>query len=287
MKQEKLALHSHLLPMLQAVAAQEEEGWGDTHGVLATARDAKVFDCRKLDLAFLKDTGEAAIEEWNETKQIVRLPFDQCWFELSDGGGIVAWEVEVCGVDREGVTVEIISFDGEHEPGFIKSGPSGERGWSRGCFQNDVLDSDLGPLDYFHTINTDSPATEIGLKWAGEMLVGILALMRDRLLAVEVKPDLDARLNKARAKAGRLPLSSETRVLTLNLAAVRGIAKPAEGSHESPRLHWRRGHWRVLHRGEPAERRTWIKRCLVGDVDKGWVHKDYRMVWRPPMMEAA
>lgn len=293
MKQGRLYLHSNALPMLQNLAAAEEE-WEETSGVLANALSAKVFDCRGLPLSFLKDTGEAALEEWRETKQVVRLPFGQCWLELPGGGGVLAWEEGFCHGGIESTRAEFILFDGEHEPSF-QDDMGVRRAWSRGCFKNDVPDPEHNPpaanssepLGYFHCINTDNPATEVGLQWGAEYLIGMLALMRDQLLAVEVRPDADARLNKARAKLGRLPLSAETRVLTLNLAAVRKLAKPAEGTHESPRLHWRRGHWRVIHRGKPIERRAWVKRCLVGDVDKGWVHKDYRMVWRPPMIEAA
>jgi len=71
-------------------------------------------------------------------------------------------------------------------------------------------------------------------------------------------------------------------VLSLNLAETRKRAITARlGEHESPMLHWRRGHWRTLHRLSEFERRTWIKRCLVGNPEKGFVAKRYNLRWQP------
>jgi len=43
------------------------------------------------------------------------------------------------------------------------------------------------------------------------------------------------------------------------------------GTHESPRLHDRRGHLRRLRSG----RNVWVKPCKVGDASKGAVWHDY------------
>jgi len=45
------------------------------------------------------------------------------------------------------------------------------------------------------------------------------------------------------------------------------------GTHASPRLHDRRGHWRNCQSG----RRVWVKDCKVGDSSRGVVFKDYKV----------
>jgi len=82
------------------------------------------------------------------------------------------------------------------------------------------------------------------------------------------------RLNRARDKKGHLPLSDYT-VLNLARRTVRGDRAPDRASEEkrqSPRLHFRRGHWRHY-----DTRRVWINWQLVGDPDLGFVNKHYRL----------
>lgn len=78
--------------------------------------------------------------------------------------------------------------------------------------------------------------------------------------------------NRIREKKGRAPLRSY-HVVRLDR---RERGRPAEESagveRRSPRLHFRRGHWRHF-----AASRTWIKWTLVGDPDLGFVDKDYRL----------
>jgi hypothetical protein len=45
------------------------------------------------------------------------------------------------------------------------------------------------------------------------------------------------------------------------------------GTHASPRLHDRRGHWRK----HPSGKSIWVKSCKVGDASKGVVFKDYKV----------
>ena len=45
------------------------------------------------------------------------------------------------------------------------------------------------------------------------------------------------------------------------------------GTHASPRLHDRRGHWRTTASGK----RVWVRDCKVGDASKGVVFKDYKI----------
>lgn len=82
----------------------------------------------------------------------------------------------------------------------------------------------------------------------------------------------DDKLSRSRAKKGKLPL------LTYHTVTIGGIS--SEGnivgkgmSHASPRAHWRRGHVRTLHRGEPDEKKTAIPACYING--RGFVGKEY------------
>lgn len=79
-----------------------------------------------------------------------------------------------------------------------------------------------------------------------------------------------AKLNEARAKKGAPPLND------YHIVRLRGrqVGRPEHfgGSHRSPRLHFRRGHWRHL-----TTHTVWIRWCLAGDPDLGFIEKDYRL----------
>lgn len=132
---------------------------------------------------------------------------------------------------------------------------------------------------------TGSPQWEDLGKRGQIMLLGVLTLMREKLVLERTDPDPAPRLTVARTKRGKYPVSGETRVLTVNVPMVRSIARKTPlMAHESPMLHWRRGHHRVIHRFSEFERSVWVKRCLVGDPDKGFVRKQYRLVHELPML---
>jgi hypothetical protein len=79
-------------------------------------------------------------------------------------------------------------------------------------------------------------------------------------------------LNEKRAKAGKSPLS-DYRVV--DLARRHRIANPAAGTAGTgtrKRLHFRRGHWRHY-----ETTKTWVKWCLVGNPDLGFINKHYRL----------
>jgi hypothetical protein len=81
------------------------------------------------------------------------------------------------------------------------------------------------------------------------------------------------RLNEKREKLGRTKLRNYHVVV---LSRRRHVSKLPEGfdhtDRKSPRLHFRRGHWRHY-----ANYRTWILWQLVGDPDLGFVDKHYRL----------
>jgi len=46
------------------------------------------------------------------------------------------------------------------------------------------------------------------------------------------------------------------------------------GTHASPRLHDRRGHWRVM---KKSGKKVWVRNCKVGDPSRGIIFHDYKM----------
>lgn len=322
-----LRWHDLLLPAIRLALQDSEDAETDfteRQAVdLGSAERAVVFDCRQLPPEFIKDTGDAAFEEFEALRQPVRLPFPMCYFELDDGNtGILAQEcghyagveltdesIAAMGFDEPpdgeplGTTVEFCSFhswpneDDPDSPDDYRRLPqqeywrdfSGVSETAYGEFGNGVITPGFDePSPFFSVVNQLHAASGIYLDADARLLVGLLALMNEHLIATEIRPDPAPFINQARKKKGKSPLSSETRMLTLNVGAVRHKAASARLlAHESPRLHWRRGHWRHLHRYSEFESRTWVRRCLVGDPARGSVHKDYRLVWQPPMLEAA
>lgn len=77
-------------------------------------------------------------------------------------------------------------------------------------------------------------------------------------------------LNKKRLSKGRAPLYDHH---VVNLAKRHRSSPspfPSEQSRSSPRLHFRRGHWRHY-----DSHRTWVEWTLVGDPSLGFIDKDY------------
>lgn len=78
-------------------------------------------------------------------------------------------------------------------------------------------------------------------------------------------------LNKKRQERGKVLLNDYH---VVNLAKHHRIANPSkgEGEHGKVRLHFRRGHWRHY-----ETTKTWIKWCLVGNPDLGFINKHYSL----------
>lgn len=79
------------------------------------------------------------------------------------------------------------------------------------------------------------------------------------------------KLNRAREKRGEPPVM-DFHTVSLAKRAYRADASPGLGSHRSPRLHFRRGHWRHY-----ENHKTWVRWTLVGNPDLGFIDKEYRL----------
>lgn len=174
-----------------------------------------------------------------------RLPYDSCLFEfvnLSAGRNAVRL-FAVSLKTYEDDTLAVVLFQS------IASGNNAAL-WS--CFSSNELKPPDGQLSFiFNYIMAACAAMEAGAA-ATQMIRAPLAL------------------NKKRERNGKAPLK-DFHIVEL---AKRHRADPAPGggTHASPRLHFRRGHWRHF-----ASHRTWIKWQLVGNPELGFVDKSYRI----------
>lgn len=289
MKRRELGLHKNILPSIHRLHL------GDGFDYIDSISSAVVFDCRALPHGFIYNTGEAAYEESEALMEKVRLPFPRCYFEFSDGSSIYAQEIDHYIDNRSSfdTSVEIRYFDDWN--GSNKSYHDSMCLYGEFVNNIDIL-TEIAQEEKFFTIceniESDSQRSvssgklqEEKLFLAARKILGILCLLNEHLLTTEFISDPYKKINIKRKKHGVPPISCDRRVLTINTAAVRkrAIKRTDNETHESPCLHWRRGHWRVLNRGSEFERKTWVRRCLAGDPDRGFIDKDYRLIWSQPL----
>ena len=110
----------------------------------------------------------------------------------------------------------------------------------------------------------------IGQMLALQVRAAVIALDAEVIKAnVERAP---YRLNRARQRRGDLPLYDYHTLSVVNRKRVLPSGEAVVGERRSPRLHFRRGHWRHFENGK-----TWVNWTLVGDPDLGFVEKDYAL----------
>jgi len=96
------------------------------------------------------------------------------------------------------------------------------------------------------------------------------ALCATSVTAYQPKPR-PSHINSKRAAKGKGPIFFDWHTITIE--PVKQKMPALGGTHASPRLHDRRGHWRK----HPSGKTVWVKECKVGDAAKGVVFKDYRV----------
>lgn len=86
----------------------------------------------------------------------------------------------------------------------------------------------------------------------------------------------DAAANRKRIKRNKRPLF-ERRTLVIDPTKAKARSVRQGGTHASPRLHLRRGHWRRYKSGKTV----WIEACKVGKPELGVVAKTYQLETSP------
>lgn len=104
-------------------------------------------------------------------------------------------------------------------------------------------------------------------------LVGLLGHFTNSIHPTGYRPAVrrNSILNQQRARKGKPPLQYDWHTVTIQPPQPK--REPKGGTHASPRLHDRRGHFRKLKSGL----RVWINPCKVGNASKGTVFKDYKV----------
>jgi hypothetical protein len=319
MRTPNLKLFRSILPALQKMPDDERAPW------TRHLQDAIRFDCRPMPIEFVDNSGETAFEEYAALNTKLDLPFDNCYFEFADHLAVFACAVSSVFVpegveekDMDGlpstefVEIHPIVLDTRDTPIDLWltndwasadiSAPAqdlqavGDKGGYSGLFlrrrsgtahwthvHRDVAHV---PAEFYRATNHDDQDNHDVVGVAAERVVGMVSLLSTKLLLQRFEPDPAPWWTRQRLAKGKSPTSGDTRVLTINVPAVRYAASRSAspvGSHESPCLHWRRGHSRTLHRGSEFESTTWVRRCLVGDPDKGFIAPSYRLTSRLPM----
>src|SRR5262249_28367223 len=123
-----------------------------------------------------------------------------------------------------------------------------------------------GPLRIYQN-GDDFYDEDVPVGVCSSIILAAVTLLMSRDVEQKVTP-APAALNKRRAKKGKLPIG-ETRVVTIR-AGVRFKSEGDSGTHASPVIHWRRGHFRKLRherfKGD-GERVIPVAPCLVGAND--------------------
>lgn len=80
----------------------------------------------------------------------------------------------------------------------------------------------------------------------------------------------DEVINQRRAAKGKVPCDFTYKILKIDPLQLQIPRRDGNGTHASPALHLRRGHWHTYANGL-----KWLEPFWVGDPNRGTVHKDY------------
>lgn len=176
-----------------------------------------------------------------------QLPFEDCWFEFRISGRRTFTSVR----ERKGVKSIMM---------FIEVGKL----WAMPIEPFLLEDGHWKPMyaDSGNPINPLVPVLALQIKAACVSL--------EAEIAVGEKVEAPEKLNAARERRGQEPMP-DYYVVRLNRRP-RSTQLDGDGTTKK-RLHFRRGHWRHL----SEDRNTWVRWCLVGDPDLGFIEHEYRL----------
>lgn len=220
-----------------------------------------MIDGKHIDLTSKKDTQVFVVQhDWAAAFKDAQdfdggdyaLPFDEVCFELRISGK------RVCAIIREEAGIKYIST-------FIEM----RDGWKL-------------PIPEFPVAEGLPNFGDAGFEYAG-LFGEAPQFVADQAKAICVSLEAevasfetvvaDRKLNAARVRRGKEPLPPY-HLLTLNRKPrAHMIASSGDGTGPRKRLHFRRGHRRHI----SEDRTTWVRWCLVGDPDLGFIEKQYRL----------
>ena len=187
---------------------------------------------------------------------LFKLPFDKVLFEFSGALHDRISRISMIGANFSDGNICVIPFIRYHDGT-----------WSGGTDYH----LELYPKEarWGHTVAYNDPRDKDWFdhqQFVADVVAATVALLGSTKCQIS-QVDAPYKLNKAREKRNRPPMFSY-KVVTLN-----GESNPRNdlgGTHSSPALHWRRGHFRKL-----SDKVVPVSPCLVGSIDRGVVVKDY------------
>lgn len=120
-----------------------------------------------------------------------------------------------------------------------------------------------------HKYELAEPETMDNMSYLAIIAVYMLTIAGGDMYVSAPTPD-EIAINKKRMNKGKKPLI-EFRLITVD-GKKSALPSMPQGTHASPRLHWRRGHWRTM---KKSGKKVWIDPMLVGDEENGKIIKDY------------
>jgi hypothetical protein len=170
----------------------------------------------------------------------INLPFSQCVFEFRVSGKTIA------------------TLARQEEDGPIHLFPFIQINHIWGICAADYVIGDPGPEPLFFRLI------------ASEIRAICIAL--DAEVATRDLVRAPFKLNRQREKDGKIPLYDYHVVKLHGSHRMNRKLIGGTGTHRSPRLHFRRGHWRHY-----ESHKTWIKWMLVGNPELGFIDQEYRL----------
>jgi len=252
------------------------------------------IDCRRMNAGFLFDSGAELLAELvSSAVECPKQPAFCCVYQL-DGAWVAVtsgqFHVEVGARNLDGPKVDYLSayvhLADEPPPDYDEDlfdtfFDVYQRSDWEALVASSAQHGDYSPVVSCVTGDGPSRDRDSERQVYLTMVLGLLSLMDEKLIREQRIGGATMTRAARLLHKGKAPNQSY-RIVTLNLAETRRRTKGVRLlKHETPMLHWRRGHWRTLHRKSEFERRVWIKRMLVGDPSRGFVAKEYRTIWQP------
>jgi hypothetical protein len=246
---------------------------------------AELFDFSQLHLEPSPDHAHSfklprltddEIEFWEQG--LIPLPAPVCWFEFKfeTTSGIL---VRQFGNDIQATQVDF-GYDGisNNECVIDCIWTTAVKNPPRKMVKNEAyLEFDCLNKPFMKRLLSTLSTEQLGLYYAAPYhLAKYLILMLNSKTTEVYRKNIDDRLNKAREKRGATKIRSHF-VVTIVPEKFKSINKNADGTHASPRLHWRRSHIRVMN-----DKKVLVSRHLVGRRELGEVTHEYVVKSKSP-----
>lgn len=126
----------------------------------------------------------------------------------------------------------------------------------------------------FKNVETTAPEVAEEIIRNADSAIGVVLEFCDQLSTTHTEEVIQqaSPKNNRRILDGKLPIW-EVKTLVLKTPVTRTVSEHQGGTHASPRQHIRRGHYRHYKSGKIA----WVRDCIVGSLEQGFIHKDYRV----------